>query len=101
MIPAISGERDAIAALCRVHGVSRLQVFGSAATGMFDVVRSDIDFIVDFAPQASDLFDAYFGLKEDLEQFLGREVDLVMERSLTNPYFAGSALSSAEELYAA
>lgn len=101
MIPAISGELDAIAALCPAHGVSRLRVFGSAATGLFDVARSDIDFIVGFTPQTSDLFDAYFGLKEGLEQLLGRQVDLVMEGSLTNPYFAGSALSSAEELYAA
>lgn len=101
MIPAIADERDAIAALCRVHGVSRLQVFGSAATGLFDVARSDIDFIVDFAPQTTDLFDAYFGLKEDLEQLFGRHVDLVMERSLTNPHVAGSARPSAEELYAA
>ena len=46
-------ERDAIAALCRAHGVSRLQLFGSAATGGFDADRSDYDFIVDFTPAAT------------------------------------------------
>jgi predicted nucleotidyltransferase len=73
----------------------------SATTERFDPDRSDVDFLVDFAPQTKDLFDAYFGLKGDLEALVGRQVDLVMARAVTNPYFTESALTSPEELYAA
>lgn len=101
MASALALERDAIANLCRRHGVSRLRVFGSALTGRFDSAGSDVDLLVDFDPQTVDLFVASFGLKEDLERLLNRQVDLVMTNAVTNPYFAKSAIASAEELYAA
>lgn len=94
-------EREAIAAACRAHGVQRLRLFGSAASGRFDPSRSDVDVLVEFAAGTRDPFDAYFGLKEDLERILGREVDLVMANAVQNPHFAASALAEAEELYAA
>ena len=33
-----------------------------------------MDILVDFTPGTPDLFEAYFGLKEDLERILGRKV---------------------------
>lgn len=80
----------------------RLTVFGSAVTGSFDPDRSDVDFLVEFGddmPMSS--FDAYFGLKEALEELLGVPVDLVMPTALENPYFAAGVTSSQRELYAA
>jgi uncharacterized protein len=56
---------------------------------------------VEFAHALPNKFDAYFGLKESLEELLGRPVDLVMSKALENPYFAASALRHTEELYAA
>jgi predicted nucleotidyltransferase len=94
-------DRDAIARVCRAHGVSRLRMFGSATTDRFDPERSDVDFLVEFAPGAADPFDDYFGLKEGLELLLGRSVDLVMVKAVRNPYFAASAASSAQDVYAA
>lgn len=94
-------DREAIARVCRVHGVSRLQVFGSATSGQFSPARSDVDFLVEFAPGAEDAFAAYFGLKEDLEALVGRRVDLVMANAVRNPHFAASAANGAEEVYAA
>lgn len=91
----------ALGALCRAHGVSRLQIFGSALTDGFEADRSDVDLLVEFAQSAEDAFEAYFGLKEDLEVFFKRPVDLIMARSMTNPYFARSASDSAHDLYAA
>jgi hypothetical protein len=46
-------------------------------------------------------FEAYFGLKEDLEALLGRPVDLVAPAALENPYFAASVTKNGQELYAA
>lgn len=94
-------DRDAIRDLCRKYGVRRLLVFGSAVTEQFDDSRSDVDFLVEFADDLPSRFDAYFGLKEELEDMLGRPVDLVMPGALKNPYFAASALRRSEELYAA
>jgi predicted nucleotidyltransferase len=94
-------DREAIGELCRRYGVRSLVLFGSALTNRFDQSRSDVDFLVEFAHDLPNKFDAYFGLKESLEELLGRPVDLVMSKALENPYFAASALRHTEELYAA
>ncbi len=47
----LADHHDEIVALCRVYGVERLEVFGSAADGRFDPGRSDFDFIVRMAPR--------------------------------------------------
>ncbi len=80
-----------MAALCRRRGVTRLEVFGSAARDDFDEARSDIDFLVKLPddPKTSPL-DAYFGLKDDLEALFGRNVDLVSVGSVRNPYIKAS-----------
>lgn len=88
--------------ICERHGVGRLDLFGSAAGESFDPGNSDLDFVVSFAPQDPPrLFDRYFGLKEDLGELFGREVDLVMEGAMKNPYFARSVNESRIPLYAA
>lgn len=94
-------DRAAIVELCRRFGVRRLSVFGSATTDRFDEVHSDVDFLVELKNEPGSGFDAYFELKEALEELLGRQVDLVMPSALKNPYFAASVKASAEELYAA
>ncbi len=94
-------DRHAIEALCREYAVRRLLLFGSAGTEHFDEATSDIDFLVEFDDAPVSRFDAYFGLKEDLEALFGRPVDLVSAAALGNPYFAKSVASTSRELYAA
>lgn len=94
-------DMDAITSICRRHHVRRLALFGSAATEAFDPEASDVDFLVEFTEDAEGLFDAYFGLKDDLERLVGRPVDLVMSKSLQNPFFASSVEQTRRELYAA
>lgn len=96
-----SMDREAIVDLCRRFGVRRLSLFGSATTDRFDETDSDVDFLVELGDGSEAEFDAYFGLKEALEELLDRPVDLVMPSALENPYFAASVKASAEELYAA
>jgi len=43
----------------------------------------------------------YFGLQSDLEALVGRPVDLVVLRAVTNPYFLEGIERSRELLYAA
>lgn len=87
--------------LCRRFGVARLAVFGSAVTEDFDPERSDLDVLVEFAEGVDGLFDAYFGLREALEDLVGRPVDLVMASAVQNPFVARSIAETRRDLYAA
>lgn len=84
-------DLEAIRLACVRHGVTRLRVFGSATTEHFDQA-SDVDFLVDFAPDNPNLFHDYFDLKFELERITGRPVDLVDASAVRNPYFRASAL---------
>jgi uncharacterized protein len=101
MIPLIADRRNGIAVLCKHFGIRRLDVFGSAATGAFDPATSDIDFLVDLGGYERGVAKRYFRFAEDLESRLGRDVDLVTEDSITNPYFRRSDNQSREMVIAA
>jgi len=102
MIADIALHREELGELCRRFHVRRLEIFGSAARGDFDPARSDLDFLVEFQPlQPSAYVDAFFGLKEALEQLFGRPVDLVSAASIGNPYFRQSVERTKALLYAA
>ena len=101
MTTAVPVDVQAIARACEAHGVERLRIFGSVLGDTFDPNTSDVDFLVDFLPGRGGLLHDYFELKEDLERIVGRQVDLVDAGAVRNPYFARSAFSTAEDLYAA
>ncbi len=92
---------DEIGRLCRRFGVASLAAFGSALTGDFDPVRSDLDVLVEFRDDVDALYDAYFGLLEALEDLAGRPVDLVMASAVKNPYVAQSIAETRRDLYVA
>lgn len=102
MIREIEERRQTIEALCRRYRVRRLELFGSAAAGDFNPRSSDLDFLVEFDDlQATDYADAYFGLLEELQRLFRRDVDLVVARSVKNPYLVESIRRSRTLLYAA
>lgn len=102
MVAVVEERRQEVAALCRRHRVKRLDLFGSAAEGLFDPASSDLDFLVEFLPLTpAGHADAYFGLLEALQDLFGREVDLVEARAVHNPYIVASINRSRTVLYAA
>jgi len=101
MHTAASLNIEAIQRACERYGVERLRVFGSALTDRFDPQTSDIDFLVAFQPDRENLFHDYLDLKVELERIVGREIDLVMERSVKNPFFKASVFEAAQDVYAA
>lgn len=101
MLDLLNRHRDQIAALCRKHGVKKLELFGSAASDDFKPDTSDIDFFFEFDANPRLISDRYFGLMEDLELLLGRSVDLVSSRDVRNPYFLQVANRHRVTLYAA
>ena len=87
-----------IAELCEEFGVERLELFGSAATGEVEEAN-DIDFIVRFADRSPGYATRYLDFAKALEELLDREVDLVTERSIQNPFFCRSVEASRQVLY--
>ena len=57
--------------------------------------------MVDFVPGQSDPFEDFCGLREELGGIVDRDVDLVVKRSIRNPYFRDSALAQPETIYVA
>jgi uncharacterized protein len=103
MIDLIEQHRAELQELCRRYRVKKLEVFGSAADGAWDRVRSDLDFLVEFLPD-QDLgpwLRHYFDFKDQLERLLERPVDLVFGTSLKNPYFIREVNRTRKTLYAA
>jgi len=102
MLAVLEDKRDALAALCRKYGVSRLYVFGSALREDFRPGESDVDLLVEFKPM--DPFakaDAYFDLLAELRTIVGVEVDLVMAGAVKNRYIARDIELTRQMLYAA
>lgn len=90
-----------VAELCRSVGVRQLDAFGSVVRDDFDESTSDLDFLLEMSPSPSiSFFDAYFGLKEGLENLFGRPVDLVTADGLENPYFRARVMAERQNVYA-
>jgi hypothetical protein len=102
MTALIEERRTELMQLCRRFHVRRLELFGSAADGTFDPEHSDLDFLVEFLPEAAGrIFHGYFDFKEELERLFGRKVDLVMPSAIRNPYFLQAVDQQRRVLYAA
>lgn len=89
---------DAIGRAAERYGVAELSLFGSVVTGDFSA-DSDIDFLVDFLPGREDPFEDFRGLRDELAELVERDVDVVVKRSIRNPYFRDVALAQAEVIY--
>ncbi len=90
---------DKIRALCNKHKVARLFVFGSILTDNFKE-SSDIDLLVDFSDvDLYDYADNYFDLKTSLEKLLKRQIDLLEDKAIKNPYLRKSIDSSKQMIY--
>jgi len=87
-------RRSDILRLATQHGAKRVRVFGSVIRGTA-TEASDIDLLVAFEPDRS-LLDL-IGFKQDLQELLGRKVDVVSEGGLS-PYLKDRILQEAQPL---
>ncbi len=99
MIALVSDNLESIRALCRKYRIARLDPFGSPATEKFDPATNDLDFLVDLGEYDASVLDRYLGLANELESLLYRKVDLVIIKSLKNPYFFASVNYTKATLY--
>ena len=85
-------KRTEILAIAARHGAVNLRLFGSAARGEAGP-GSDVDLLIDVREPVSAWFPG--GLITDLEELLGRRVDVVEEaalRPLLRPYILRDAI---------
>lgn len=80
-VDPLEGKRDQILEIAKRHGVTRIRVFGSVARGEAND-RSDVDFLVEVGPNPSPWFPG--GLIADLEDLLGRPVQVITEAGLNS-----------------
>jgi hypothetical protein len=72
-------KRDTILEIARKHGVTAVRVFGSFARGEAQE-DSDLDLLIEAGPGRTPFFPG--GFLADLEDALGRRVDVVEETGL-------------------
>ena len=90
----IKKNRKAILEIAKRYGAIKVRLFGSLARGTF-TEASDVDLLVNMQPGSS-LLDI-IAIKQDLEDLLGRKVDVVTENSLS-PYIKDDILKEAVNL---
>jgi predicted nucleotidyltransferase len=98
MTGRLSFDRDALAALCRRRQIRRLSLFGSVLKGTARP-DSDVDLLVEFAPQARPSLLDLAAIEQELSALLaGRRVDLRTAEDLSR-YFRGQVVREAEVEY--
>lgn len=97
--PPTRPSADAIAALCRRHGIRRLSLFGSALRSE-DARDSDVDLLVEFEPGVRIGYIGLAGIESELSALFGRSVDLRTPGEL-GPHLRERILREAETQYAA
>lgn len=90
----IKNRREEIINIAQKYGAKNVRVFGSMARGE-ESAESDLDIIVEME-HGSSLLDI-IAIKQDIEELLGRKVDVVTEASIS-PYIRDAVLKGAVNL---
>lgn len=102
MQPILSNKKNELKRICQLLNIKRLYAFCSVVKGEFRE-DSDIDFLISFVEDLSpeEYADNYFSLHYKLRELFNRDIDIVTERTLSNPYFIESVNESKELIYEA
>ena len=79
------------------EAIKSVAIFGSYVNGM-PKEDSDIDVLIDFDPKATIGFFALSDIKNNIEAFLHRTVDLLTPQAISK-YFRDEVLAQAEYVY--
>ena len=96
----ISEHIDELTRICESLNIKRMNVFGSAVSGKFNE-ESDIDFLIKFSEELTgeQYAENYFKLHYKLREIFKREIDIITESTLSNPFFIESVNKSKELIY--
>ena len=86
--------------LFKVHKITSAFVFGSVLTDKFNE-QSDVDFLVNIQENLDPVETGghLWDLTYELEDLLHRNIDLLTERSLKNPYFIKQVNETKYQIY--
>ena len=101
--PHIDLPENEVATFCQRWQIAELALFGSVLRGDFGP-SSDVDVLVRFNPDSNTTLFDMVRMQEELQDILGRPVDLVSRRAIEasrNPLRREAILSGAKVVYAA
>lgn len=98
----ITDKLNELKKLCEKYKVNSMYLFGSAINSNFNET-SDLDFLIDFEENISikEYTDNYFELHYQLQALFNRNIDLVTQKSLSNPFFIANINETKHLIYAA
>jgi predicted nucleotidyltransferase len=94
VLELLTDKREDVLRIAAKHGAYNVRIFGSVARGEA-TLDSDIDLLIEKGPTTTPWFPA--GLVLELEESLGRRVDVVTEKAL-NPHLRDRVLREAVPL---
>jgi len=94
----ITLDRAKLAEFCQEHGIRKLSLFGSILRDDFDPERSDVDFLVEFLPNATPGFFGLVDMEDQLSELIGKKADLRTPKELSR-YFRQEVLDEAVVQY--
>lgn len=102
MYKNIEKKKGKIIEICKDLNIKRLYIFGSVLTDSFNK-KSDIDFLISFNDDITyeDYTENYFALHYKLRSLLKRNIDVITERTLSNPYLIENINKNKRLLYEA
>jgi uncharacterized protein len=98
-VDALTKNGD-LAGFCHRWRVRELSIFGSALRDDYRA-DSDVDVLVSFGSGADWSLMDLVAMRDELTALIGRDVDLVEQEALKNPYRRAAILKSKRVLYAA
>jgi len=95
LLETLREKREQVLEVAAKHGAFNVRVFGSVVRGE-DTPESDIDFLIDYdLEKVTPWFPG--GLLMDLQDLLGRKVDVLTERGIS-PWIRERVLAEAKPL---
>jgi len=100
--PTFQAQLPLVAKLFEIHKIKNAYAFGSVVSEEFND-KSDIDLLINFQEDMEPLEkgEMWWNLYDTLREVFNREVDLVIESSLKNPYFSEEVNEKKQLIYAA
>ncbi len=93
----VSVNPEQLDKLCREHPIRKLSLFGSILRADF-TGSSDVDFLVEFNPEAKIGYFKLVQMEQELTELVGRKADLRTPGELSH-YFRQNVLNEAIALY--